>query len=305
MSPLGPMGFRLPAAVVASPQHLNIVRVFNVSTADCRPTANAGAGHTRWHHRRNARVYLRLRGVSYLNVACNKVTSQTENPSYWWMLVVLCTWHWWQMDRLRSVVPLVILWTWSVWRGFRCNLLLFSSLVSHLYHDCELSRSLWSLACQSPELLIARWLAEVLMSWWIPRIRMPRWEKPTCHCWVTCGFLGAGIFLNPLAGCIYIYIHKLYHSVMFHISDWHVTSCCLKKIHILWCFIIMIILFIYHTVSLSLDPAVICHGVVDLQDQLSDLFELWVGSKLWIFLMMVGQTVLTSLTSLYKLYFLI
>lgn len=106
-------------------------------------------------------------------------------------------------------------------------------------------------------------------------------------------------------GWMHIYIHKLYHSVMFHIRDWHVTSCCLKKIHILWCFIIMIILFIYHTVSLSLDPAVICHGVVDLQDQLSDLFELWVGSKLWIFFMVVGQTVLTSLTSLYKLYFLI
>lgn len=207
------------------------------------------------------------------------------------------------MDRLRSVVPLVILWTWSVWRGFRCNLLLFSSLGSHLYHDCELSRSLWSLACQSPELLIARWLAEVLMLCWIPRIRMPRWEKPTCHCWVSCGFLGAGIFLNPLAGCIYIY--KLYHRVMFHISDWHVTSCCLNKIHILWCFIIMIILFIYHTVSLSLDPAVICHGVEKtLMTQGS--VEWFVWSFGWaqsldlFFFMVVGQKVLTSLTSLYK-----
>ena len=134
--------------------------------------------------------------------ACNKVTSQTEKPPHWWMLVVLCTWHWWQMDRLRSVVLLVILWTWSVWQGFRCNLLLFSGLVSHLYQtDCELSRSLWSLACQSPELLIGRWLAEVLMSWFIPRIpmpriRMPRLEKPTCLCWVTCGFLGAGVGLT-------------------------------------------------------------------------------------------------------------
>lgn len=209
------------------------------------------------------------------------------------------------MDRLRSVVPLVILWTWSVWRGFRCNLLLFSSLGSHLYHDCELSRSLWSLACQSPELLIARWLAEVLMSCWIPRIRMPRWEKPTCHCWVSCGFLGAGIFLNPLAGCIYIYIHKLYHSVMFHISDWHVTSCCLKNTYTL--------VFHNHDHSVYLP-----YGIIVLR---SSCYMPWgrrpPGSVEWFvwalgglkalnfFFMVVGQTVLTSLTSLYKLYFLI
>lgn len=106
-------------------------------------------------------------------------------------------------------------------------------------------------------------------------------------------------------GWMHIYIYKLYHRVMFHISDWHVTSCCLNKIHILWCFIIMIILFIYHTVSLSLDPAVICHGVEKtLMTQGS--VEWFVWSFGWaqsldlFFFMLVGQKVLTSLTSLYK-----